>query len=105
MKHDWKNNSCTCCKLFRFISTDSYERLAGESEPITPKLEMTSRYFYIPNSIDFSVVEQEGECLGHQEKAYRLESTVFNDGSEILELKQPNFLNSETMWGQGRKKE
>ena len=88
MEHDWKENTCTKCKLFRFISSDSCERIGHDSLPFQPKIEIDTRYYYIPNSIDFSIKEGEGECPGEKESALRLESTVFNDGSEILELKR-----------------
>lgn len=86
MEHDWKENTCTKCKLFRFISSDSCERIGADSLPYQPKIENNTRYYYIPNSIDFSIKEQEGECAGEQESVYRLERV------------EPKFLNSETMW-------
>jgi len=87
MKHDWKENTCSCCKLFRFMSSDSLERIGHDSMPFRPKIELNTRYYYIPNSIDFSIIEHEGECLGKQESVFKLElKETMSDGSEVWGL-------------------
>lgn len=69
------------------MTSDSCERIGHDSMPYRPKIEMNTRYYYIPNSIDFSIKEEEGECSGEKESVYRLEKKEFKDGSAIFELK------------------